>query len=236
VKPSEDEDIAAARERGWRQLAPIDEAFAAGRIDRATWHAKVLDVIEPAYLAGDNPRAQSGHSGNAAQWRNARSLLVDTLPDRTGRPITVLDVGCANGHLMECWTAWAAEAGHMVEPFGVEISPALADLARRRCPHWAHRIWTGNVFDWQPPRRFDVVRTGLDYIPASERGPYLNHLLAHAVAPCGRLVVGVFNEEADHQELEDQVRALGHTVGGRIQRPHRHPKVRYKAFWIDQPA
>ncbi len=232
----DDAGIAAARERGWRQLADIDAAFTDGRIDRAAWHAAVLALVETAYLAGDNPRAQSGHSGDAARWRHARSLLVDTLPDHFGAPITVLDVGCANGHLMECWTAWATEAGHRVEPFGVEISPALAALARRRCPQWAHRIWTGNAFDWSPPRRFDVVRTGLDYVPASERGPYLAHLLDHTVAPAGRLVIGVCNEEADAQTLESQVRALGYTVGGRVHRPHRHPAIRYKAFWIDQAA
>jgi hypothetical protein len=30
-----------------------------------------------------------------------------------------------------------------VEPYGVDISPALAELARRRLPRWADRIWTG---------------------------------------------------------------------------------------------
>jgi hypothetical protein len=79
-----------------------------------------------------------------------------------------------------------------------------------------------------------VVRTGLDYVAASERGHYLTHLLAHAVAPAGRLVVGVFNEEAATDCLEEYVRTLGYTVGGRIQREHRHPAMRYKAFWIEQ--
>ena len=61
---------------------------------------------------------------------------------------------------MESMAAWAG-----VEPYGLEISPELAELARRRLPQWADRIWVGNAPTWTPPRRFDVVRTGLDYVP-----------------------------------------------------------------------
>jgi hypothetical protein len=54
-------------------------------------------------------------------------------------------VGCANGLLMESVAAWCAERGLAVEPYGVDISPALAELARRRLPRWDGRIWTGNA-------------------------------------------------------------------------------------------
>jgi hypothetical protein len=86
---------------------------------------------------------------------------------------------------------------------------------------------------WRPPRRFDIVRTGLDYVPASLRAAYLAHLLDAVVAPGGRLVVGVFNEESGQHALEGEVSGFGHTVAGRTAAPHRHPALSYKAFWID---
>jgi len=63
-------------------------------------------------------------------------------------------------------------------------------VARRRLPAWADRIFTGNISDWRPPKRFTYVRTGLEYV-APGRGPALvARLLAGAVAPGGRLIVG----------------------------------------------
>jgi SAM-dependent methyltransferase len=229
---SDPEALASAKERSWREVAVIDEALAAGTLDREGWHAAVLALVEPAYLAGDNPRAQSGHSGDEERWRQARGLLVEALPSAGG---TFLDVGCANGHLMRTLTDWAAERGVAIEPHGVEISEGLARLAREQQPQWADRIWCGNAFDWVPPRRFDVVRTGLDYVPAEFQGEYLRHLIAAVVAPGGRLVVGAFNEETARDELEEHVAGLGHRIAGRTRAAHRHPDVGYKAFWIDAP-
>src|SRR5256885_1786286 len=81
----------------------LDVALAAGEIDEAEWYRQVAAFITPHYLGGDNPRAQSGHSGDEAHWEHARSLVVDAI-DRDG---TFLDVGCASGHLMECVNRWA---------------------------------------------------------------------------------------------------------------------------------
>ncbi|MFF4814516.1 class I SAM-dependent methyltransferase [Kitasatospora sp. NPDC001309] len=223
------EDIASAKERGWSDLAPIDDAYQAGEITATEWHAAVLGVIEPAYLNGDNPRAQSGHSGDETRWREARSLLVNLLPPHGG---TFLDIGCANGHLMESLTDWAAEVGIIIEPYGVEISTALADLARTRCPKWARRIWTANAMGWKPPHRFDAVRTGVDYVPADLRGAYVAHLLDHVVAPGGRLIIGVYNEERDQATTADLLRSCGYTPAGTTTRDHRHPKIQYKGLWL----
>jgi hypothetical protein len=63
-----------------------------------------------------------------------------------------MDAGCANGLLMESVAAWCAERGLAIDPYGVDISSALAELARRRLPQWADRIWVGNAMSWRPPR------------------------------------------------------------------------------------
>jgi len=229
---NEAEQIAAVKEGAWREVIRIDGALERGEIDVAGWHAEWLAIVEPAYLAGDNPRAQSGMSGDAARWMRGRRLLTDALPG----DCTLLDIGCASGHLLETLVEWAAADGVTVEPYGVDISAGLADLARRRCPQWADRIVTANAATWRPPRRFDVVRTGLEYVPASQAGAYLHHLVDHTVAPGGRLIIGVYNEERDRTSIEDRVRALGYPVAGRTSRPHRHPAIAYKACWLDTPS
>ena len=61
--------------------------------------------------------------------------------------------------MMETLTAWCRERDHIIEPYGLDISPELADLARGRLPHWADRIFAGNAIDCVPPHRFDFVRT-----------------------------------------------------------------------------
>ncbi|MDQ3733536.1 MAG: SAM-dependent methyltransferase [Actinomycetota bacterium] len=225
------DDLRADKERAWRQVADLDAALEQGLITEREWHSAMLAIIEASYLGGDNPRAQSGHSGDQTRWEQARRLLVDGLPGSC----SFLDVGCANGHLLESLVDWAAEDGMVVEPSDVEISAALADLARVRLPQWAHRIWTANILGWAPPQQFDVVRTGLDYVPTSRRPDLVAHVLRHVLKPGGRLVVGAYNEERDLDTLEGQVRSWGYTISGRTARPHRNPALAYKAFWLDVP-
>src|SRR5918999_6398425 len=149
----EQRDDAAAR------FAEIDDALARGELDEEGWHAAVAAIVVPAYLTAETPWAQSGKSGDEATWEQARRPVADAI-DRDG---TFLDVGCASGFLMESVRRWTAERGLAVEPYGLEIALDLAELARRRLPHWADRIFVGNARSWKPPRRFDFVRTGLEY-------------------------------------------------------------------------
>jgi len=86
-----------------------------------------------------------------------------------GRSGTFLDVGCANELLMESTARWSRAKGLEIEPYGLDISPELAAVARSRLPEWAERIFVGNALGWAPPFRFDVVRTGLEYVPPSRR-------------------------------------------------------------------
>lgn len=224
-----DESLARHKEGAWRELGVIDGALLRGEIDEDGWHARTLEIVEPAYLSAPTPQGQSGHSGDAVRWEQARRLLLDAVPDGAD----VLDVGCANGLLMESLVAWATDDGRALEPYGVEISARLAALARARLPQWADRIWAGNAMTWGPPRRFGVVRTGLDYVPPRRRADFVDRLLTEVVAPGGRLVVGVFNEEKDRDTVADALRSWGHPVSGGTSRAHRDPRLRYKAVWVD---
>jgi SAM-dependent methyltransferase len=221
--------IEAAKERGWREIAAIDAALERGEIDEGGWHRAIAELIVPAYLAADNPRAQSGHSGDEERWKLARSLLLDGI-DRDG---TFLDVGCANGLLMESVHEWATEKGLSIEPYGLDISPELAELARSRVPHWADRIVVGNALGWEPRRRFDFVRTGLEYVPRHRRRELIQHLLHRVAVPGGRVIVGVFNEERQEHQAEKLVSGWGYEIAGRTERPHRDEWIAYRAFWID---
>src|ERR1051326_7701701 len=111
-----------AKSRGYDLVQQADAALEAGAIDEAGWYREVAAVITPAYLAGHNPRAQSGHSGDDAHWEQARSLIADAV-HHDG---TFLDVGCASGYLMECLERWARDRGHAIQPHGLDIAPELA--------------------------------------------------------------------------------------------------------------
>ncbi len=102
---------------------------------------------EAKYLAGTNPQQQSGFGRDARDWERFRRAVVAPV-DRDG---SFLDIGCANGLLMESAVAWAREGGYRVEPSGLEISEKLAALARRRLPQWRDRIFVGNALFWEPP-------------------------------------------------------------------------------------
>ena len=231
-----DESIEAARDRAYEILASIDEALDVGEIDEAEWYRRVAEVITPAYLAGENPRSQSGHSGVEAHWEQARGLIVDAI-DRDG---TFLDVGCASGYLMECIQRWGRERGHVVEPYGLDIAPELAELARSRLPQRADRIYVGNAIGWEPPMRFDFVRTGLEYVPMQRQRDLVERLLEHVVSPGGRLIIGTTGEAAirvpGERLLEELLQRWGFPIDGRSERPHYHDDgLLYRVVWIDRP-
>jgi SAM-dependent methyltransferase len=169
--------------RYWQKRADVlDERRARGEIDDAVWFAEMTAIFEAAYLAGDNPRAQSGFGGDEARWEAARRPIADAI-DRDG---TFLDIGCASGHLLESLVDWAP---FRIEPYGLDLAPALAELARRRLPQWADRIFVGNALTWDSPRPFDFVRTELVYVPAERKRGFVERLLSEVVAPRGRLIL-----------------------------------------------
>lgn len=160
----------------------LAEAHSRRMIDDEQWFRGMAAIFEAAYLEGDSPRAQSGFGGDEARWEAGRRPIVNAI-DREG---TFLDIGCASGYLMESVVRWSP---HRIEPYGLELAPAIADLARDRLPQWADRIFVGNALTWEPPRRFDFVRTELVYVPEGSRRALAERLLAEVLEAGGRLII-----------------------------------------------
>jgi SAM-dependent methyltransferase len=224
-----DRPIELAKNGAAYLLADSDAALEAGEIDEAEWYRRIAAVITAAYLAAETAWGQSGRSGDAASWESARSVLAEA-----ARPGRFLDVGCASGYLMECMVRWCGAAGITCEPYGLDIAPELADRARRRLPQWRDRIFVGNAIDWQPPHRFELVRTGLEYVPRRRQRDLVARLLTDVIADGGRLIIGVFNEERDDHATARQLVDWGFALGGGRERLHRDPRLAYRIVWIDR--
>ena len=163
------------------QPAPLPTAF-----------LKRLTTLEQSYLRATDPIGQSGFSGGVERWRIERSPLLDALPG-SGE---ILDVGCANGYLLECLMVWGAARGLSVMPFGLDCAPGLIQLARERLPQHAEHFFVGNAWDWIPPRRFNCVYSLFDCVPREYFGPYVERLLKLFVATAGRLIVGAYGNRS----------------------------------------
>jgi ubiquinone/menaquinone biosynthesis C-methylase UbiE len=147
-----------------------------------------LEATAETYLSHTDPILQSGFGGGAERWRAERAPILDGI-DRSG---SLIDVGCANGHLLEGLVAWAHERSLKLEPYGVDYSPKLIDLARRRLPQWADRFFVGNAWEWLPPQRFDFVYSIYDNVPETLLAEYVRRLLTRFAAPGGRVILGSY--------------------------------------------
>jgi SAM-dependent methyltransferase len=156
------------------------------------WFAANKTLLETAYLKGKEPWQQSGvglhHTYPYARWEALRRPIADCM-DRAG---SFLDIGCANGYLLECVLRWTAERGVEIDPYGLDISAKLAGLARERLPAYADHVFTGNAWDWLPPRRFDYVRTELEYVPDELHASFVRRILEDFLSPGGRLLAAEY--------------------------------------------
>lgn len=140
------------------------------------YYERIRALLEDYYVSADERGDVFGGSGSKgedmASWAAKRRVIASAF-DREG---SWLDVGCANGLLMETLAAWVAESGYRIEPYGLELSERIAERARKRLPHWATRIWTGNVMRFEPPIRFDYVTALADAVPIQSRGALVMRL------------------------------------------------------------
>lgn len=160
------------------------------------WFQRSQEVFSTAYLSHEEPWRQSGFSGPEDRWISLRKPVADCI-DRDG---TFLDIGCANGYLIECCLRWTAERGIRIEPYGVDQSIRLVERAKERLPQYADRFFVANAFEWIPSMKFDFVRTELVYVPGEYERQFVDHLLTHVVKPGGRLLVASYAE--DHPDVK----------------------------------
>ncbi|MEX0875542.1 MAG: class I SAM-dependent methyltransferase [Actinomycetota bacterium] len=214
------------------EIPLVDSDLGAGRIDEGEWHRRIEEVLIDAYLASDDPRGQSGKSGDEDEWRWARELVLEVFPSRA----SFLDVGCANGYLMESVERWGAERGIEVEPYGLDISWRIASLARFRLPEWAERIFVGNAIDWTPPMRFDVVQIGLDEVPPTRRRELVDRVLREFLEPGGRLVLRPNRVGDAYGDPAELLEDIGLRPGGIIERSHPSKSELRRTAWIQAPV
>ncbi len=136
---------------------------------------------------------------------------------------------------MESVHRWGAAKNLNIEPYGLDIVPEFVELARRRLPQWADRIYVGNIRTWQPEGdRFDFALVRPLYAPPDRRADMVGHVLEHVLKPGGRLIVFVGTEEVGLRHVETDITGHGFVVHGRVEIPHpKDERVVRRLFWID---
>ncbi|MEO7000532.1 MAG: class I SAM-dependent methyltransferase [Ktedonobacterales bacterium] len=182
------------------------------------WFAANKTLLETAYLAADQPWQQSGvglHSACTYERWEAMRRPIAACVTTSG---TLLDMGCANGYLLECLLRWVGERDLTLEPYGLDISEGLLALARQRLPQYADHCFVGNAWDWPPPRRFDYVRTELVYVPDELQQAYVRRLLTDFLTPTGSLLVAEYRArgpDAPPLRVEQRLAEMGFPVPAR---------------------
>ncbi len=138
---------------------------------------------------------------------------------------------------MESLADWARARGFTIEPYGLDLSPRIAALARARYPAWADRVYVGNAINWEPPRRFDFIGTELVYVPEHRHRDFVERLLDRVSAPGGRLIVcGYGSSRAPTPAAEmvgDTLRSRGFVVAGEAEAADLNGVVFTRIAWID---
>lgn len=182
----------------------------------AEWFAANKTLLETAYLASEDPWQQSGsgigRKRTAEQWIAQRRCTAECL-ERSG---SFLDVGCANGYLLECVLQWTRERNLEIIPYGLDFSEGLVALARQRLPQYAEHLFVGNAWDWMPAHPFDYVRTCLEYVPTELQPQLVSRMLDHVVAPGGALLVSEYrareNTTAPTLTVDQDLARMGFVV------------------------
>ncbi|HLX40304.1 MAG TPA: class I SAM-dependent methyltransferase [Ktedonobacteraceae bacterium] len=158
----------------------------------AQWFNANKTLLETAYIAAHHPWQQSGvglHTPRtAADWEVMRRPIADCI-DHSG---SFLDIGCANGYLLECLLQWVNERGLIIDPYGLDLSEKLLELAKARLPYFAHHLYIGNAWTWIPPQTFDYVRTELVYVPTDLHQQFVSLLLERYLNPHGNLLIAEY--------------------------------------------
>jgi len=172
-----------------------------------------LRELEGSYLRETDPVRQSGFGGGPERWRTERELVLDAVPDDGD----FLDVGCANGYLLECLVKWGQERHVRLTPYGVDFGCTLIALAKKRLPQYASHFWVANAGEWIPPRTFHYVYSVYDCVPEELLPEYIRRLLTRYVETGGTLIMGAYGSCSKQEAARDiatDIAAAGFRVAG----------------------
>jgi hypothetical protein len=182
-----------------------------------SWFDSLKRELERAYLQHGEPWKQSGFSGPEDRWIKCRRPIVDCI-EKSG---TFLDIGSANGYLLECLLKWAGEKGVTIVPFGLDLSEQLVRLAKARLPEYSKNFYVGNALIWKSPTRFDYVRTELVYVPEYLQKRFVSNIIDHFLADHGKLLVTEYRPSGNYidrpwidKKLEDWGFQIDRRVSG----------------------
>ncbi len=190
-----------------------------------------IESLEAAYLMCDDPIRQSGFSGDPERWRAERGPILQAV-EQDGE---MLDLGCANGHLLWCLVEWARERGIALEPYGVDIGSRLIERAKWRFPKHRASFFVGNAWEWQPPKRFRYVYALYDCVPLDFLQEYVERIVTRMVSDGGRVILGAYGSRSQGSppfDVGSLLAASGFTVAGTAYGGD--PPVTSFA-WIDRP-
>ena len=155
--------------------------------DRQTFFDRARDEIRAVYLADtDDPYRMSGRSTGRARWELKRRCIADAVD----QPGDFMYVGCANGLLLESLRTWC---DFELTPHGIDFVPELIEYAKQRHPGFANNFVVANVWDWEPAREYDYVRTNLEYVPQADWAEYVRR----AADPARRLILCHYAAEGE---------------------------------------
>ena len=185
-----------------------------GEAEREAYFREGERMLRDYYLADpSNPYRQSGKNTDGSQhWEITRCCIAEAV-NADG---DYLDLGCANGLLLESLVGWCAERGHTITPHGVDFIPELVDLARQRLPNHAANLHVANAFTWQPPQRYRFVQLLFELVPPDDRRDFVSRVLNEMVATPGRLIVAVYGlgTSATPEVAVETLEGLGFEVAG----------------------
>jgi len=220
----------------------INDALENNEINKDDWYELNNLYFTRLYLSTDNPRAQSGHGGDEYHYIFSMLPILEAVY-KNG---SFLDVGCANGHLMEMLYKWGAGIGFELQMYGVKISEGLLELAKKRLPQWHDRFFLGNSFFWKPEHKFDYIHIGgLGQVPEDDRRLFFEHLMENYLVDGGRMILGPYWREKDDSSTkryldgrditEKLIPEFGLSPTGYIEKTHyNNPNRIRKAMWFDK--
>jgi SAM-dependent methyltransferase len=224
--------IKAAIDGAYQFMEQQQSALDNNEITEQQWFNNRKEYITSHYLKADNPRAQSGHSGDEQRYRYTQGMILEAIY-RNGK---FIDIGCANGYLLEKIDQWLINLGIKLTFYGLDISTELLSIAKQRLPKLSNNLFLGNALYWNPPFQFDYVCIReLDYVPRDKRKCLFSHLYNNLLSDGGRLILGPYTEEIDKSIYLTIIQELGIFPTGYCIKSHQEYKeLCRKLYWFDK--